>query len=147
MAGILFDSSVYIDSFRRGDPTLLSSRSIDSDKKQNLLWLSVVVLEELYAGMRDTKTRKFLSKLEKDFDRANRLLVPVKSDWTNAGHILNKIGEKHGFEQIGKGRLTNDTLIATTVARIGLMLLTTNAKDYIKISEFRELNWRLISPS
>ena len=88
-----------------------------------------------------------MSKLEKDFDRANRLLVPVKSDWTNAGHILNKIGEKHGFEQIGKGRLTNDTLIATTVARIGLMLLTTNAKDYIKISEFRELNWRLISPS
>ncbi len=139
----MFDTSIYIDSFRRGDSALLSLRSIDFDKKQNLIWLSAVVLEELYAGVRNTKLRKLLSKLEKDFRDSNRLLVPNDSDWTDTGHILNKIGGKFGFEHIGKARLTNDTLIATSVARNGLTLLTKNEKDFARIAEFRELYWRL----
>lgn len=48
------------------------------------------------------------------------------------------------LEQIGKGRLTNDTLIAMTAARNGLSLLTSNSKDFARIAEFRSFIWKLV---
>lgn len=104
------------------------------------VWLSAVVLEELYAGAAATKPRKTVEKLEQDFEKVERLLVPLQSDWTLAGKVLNKIGQKYGFENIGKAKLTNDNLIAMNAARNGMTLLTTNAKNFVKISEF----WSLI---
>lgn len=106
------------------------------------VWLSAVVLEELYAGTSDEKARKVVANLETSFAKINRLLVPLQSDWTTTGKILNKIGQKYGFERIGKGRLTNDTLLAMTVARSGMSLLTGNAKDFARIAEFKNLSWK-----
>ena len=146
MAGILFDTSVYIGAIRNGDTSAFSRRTIKSAhaKEYIPLWLSAVVLEELFAGAGNAKVSKLLEKLEHDFEKAGRLLVPLQSDWSSAGKILNKIGAKYGFELIGKARLTNDTLISMNAARKGLTLLTTNRKDFAKISEFREFDWRLI---
>lgn len=144
MPGILFDSSVYITALRSGDEAVLSARTTHHARKPIPVWLSVVVLEELYAGARNAKAQKLILKFEKDFERGNRILVPAQSDWTSAGKILNKIGEKYGFERVGKSRLTNDTLIAMTIARNGLTLLTANTKDFERIAEFRPFDWKLI---
>lgn len=147
MDGILLDSSIYITALRSGDLSLLSQRSV-KDRDRNgyvVLWLSVVVLEELYIGAGNAKERKILEKFESDFEAIGRLLVPLQSDWSSAGKVLNKIGEKYGFEQVGKSRLTNDALIAMTAARNGITLLTANAKDFARISEFRDFSWRLIT--
>ncbi len=108
------------------------------------VWLSVVVLQELYSGASSISSKRNLVKLEHNFDKANRLLVPLKTDWISAGKILNNIGEKYGFELIGKARLTNDALIAMTAARNGMTLFTANAKDFGKIAEFRAFDWRLV---
>ena len=105
------------------------------------VWLSAVVLEELYAGA-DAAGRKLLEKTERDFAKANRLLVPTLSDWTKTGHLLASIGAKYGFDLIGRGRLTNDTLIATSVARLGLLLLTRNPRDFARIEEFCTVRWQ-----
>jgi hypothetical protein len=51
------------------------------------LWLSSVVLEELYAGAGD-RERRVVERLERDFDRVKRILVPNLSDWTQAGKVL-----------------------------------------------------------
>ncbi len=102
--------------------------------------MSAVLLEELYAGA-DPALRKKLEKFEHDFDKIGRLLVPILSDWTLAGNVLGKIGEKYCYEIISRARLTNDTLLAASVARRGLKLLTVNAKDFAKISEFIPLDW------
>lgn len=80
------------------------------------MWLSVVVLQELYAGAAEQRAQRLLNRLERTFDSMNRLLVPVKGDWIETGKILNKIGETFGYEQIGKGRITNDTLSAKFIA-------------------------------
>ncbi|MFP5230331.1 MAG: type II toxin-antitoxin system VapC family toxin [Acidobacteriota bacterium] len=134
---ILFDSSVYIAALRPGgDPSLLSNRWA----AEAPLWLSSVVLEELYAGSRPDHRRE-LEKLERDFDRARRVLVPNLGDWTSAGRMLAGIAEKHGYEKIGRARLTNDALIAASAARTGIRVLTVNARDYALLARFCPLQW------
>lgn len=140
----VFDTSVYINALRNGDANILSQKNLSNENTLSPLWLSVVVLEELYAGASDKKSVKALNKFEKEFTQINRLLTPNQSDWSIAGQILNKIGNKHGFEKIGKARLTNDTILAMSVARNGFTLLTTNAKDFELISEFREFDWQIL---
>lgn len=133
----LFDSSVYIAALRPGgDPSLFSNRWT----AEAPLWLSSVVLEELYAGSQPGKRRE-LERLERDFDKANRLLVPSLGDWTSTGKILAGIAEKHGYEKIGRARLTNDALIATSAARTGIRVLTINARDYALLARFCPLQW------
>lgn len=122
--GIVFDTSVYIRSLRQGNTAVLDLRraSKSAEKKTYPLYLSGVVLEELYVGASDGKARKALERLERDFTKIKRLLVPNQNDWVIAGQVLNLIGEKYGFEQVGKARLTNDTLIAMSVAHNGFTL-------------------------
>lgn len=143
MPGILFDTSVYISALRRGDFSVLSSRRATrpGESRSRPLWLSAVVLEELLVGARDGKMKKFLANLERDFERAGRLLVPLQSDWTAAGQVLSLIGEKYGYEEVGRARMTNDALIAMSSLRGGIAVQTINDDDYRKIAEFRPFEW------
>src|SRR5256884_3132455 len=50
----LFDSSIYITALRTGDEAALSLRRLAVDSP---IWLSAVVLEELYAGIDRKSTR------------------------------------------------------------------------------------------
>jgi predicted nucleic acid-binding protein len=109
------------------------------------LWLSSVVLEELYAGAQG-RSIELVEKLERDFKTAQRILTPNTSDWAAAGRVLARIGTKYGFDQIGKARLTNDTLIAVSSSRTGTHVLTANAKDFGRIAEFRKFEWELVQP-
>jgi predicted nucleic acid-binding protein len=137
MRSALFDSSVYISGIRRGDDAVLAQRRFSPD---TLLWLSSVVLEELYAGafgeMRDS-----VERLERDFERARRILVPNLGDCSQAGRVLARLAAKYGYERIGQGRLTNDALIAMSAARIGARVITVNERDFRKLAEFRSFQW------
>ena len=146
MGGIIFDTSIYINALRRGDPSIFSQRRASAEGKTESepLWLSAVVLEELYVGALDGKMKKLLNKFEKDFDKINRLLVPNQNDWASCGQVLSKIGEKQGFESVKKARMTNDCLIAMTCARRGLTVYTHNTEDFKIISEFRPFKWQEI---
>lgn len=135
---ILFDSSVYIGALRAGGAAIPLQRWA----RESPLWLSSVVLEELYAGATNADHR-ILEKLERDFDRAKRVLVPNLSDWTQAGRILCRIAEKYGHEQIGRTRLTNDALIATSAARAGITVITANHRDFVRLAEFCPLQWQV----
>lgn len=146
MAGILFDTSVYISALRKGDQSILNLRRAArlGGQQTQPLWLSVVALEELLVGAVDAKTRKEFLLMEREFYRIGRLLVPDRQDWILAGQILSKIGSKHGFDLVGRARMINDALIATSAARLGLTVLTKNPGDYQRIAEFRHFNWENI---
>jgi len=137
MRAALFDSSVYISGIRRGDDAVLAQRRLSPD---TLLWLSSVVLEELYAGAWG-EIRDSVERLEHDFERARRILVPNLGDWTQAGRVLARVADKYGYEKIGQGRLTNDALIAMSAARIGARVITVNERDFRKLAEFRSFQW------
>jgi len=135
---ILFDTSVYIDALRSGgDSAILLERWA----KEWPLWLSSVVLEELYAGAMRSD-RKILEKLERDFDKANRVLAPSLADWSFTGRILAAIGQTHGYEKIGKARLANDALIETSAASAGIQVITANARDYALLWQYCRLQWQ-----
>ncbi len=136
----VFDTSIYIRALRQGNAEILWQRQNENSP----LWLSAVVLEELFVGASDKKAIKTLIKFENDFTKIKRLLIPNQADWSITGQVLNKIGEKYGFEKVGKARLTNDTLLAMSAARMGFKLFTANAKDFNLISEFREFDWEII---
>ncbi|HEX3469567.1 MAG TPA: type II toxin-antitoxin system VapC family toxin [Silvibacterium sp.] len=135
---ILFDSSMYITALREGGDTALL---LQRWARESSLWLSSVVLEELYAGANPNDYR-ILERLEHDFEKAKRLLIPNLSDWTHAGKVLARLAQKYGYERIGQARLTNDALIATSAARVGITVLTTNQREFARLAEFCPLQWQ-----
>jgi predicted nucleic acid-binding protein len=139
MRPALFDSSIYISALRRGSDAALGLRRLAPDAP---VWLSSVVLEELYAGARD-RDRHVVERLERDFDRAKRILVPNLSDWAQAGKVLARLAIKYGYEQIGQGRLTNDALIAMSAGRLGIRVITANERDFSRLAEFRTFQWQV----
>jgi predicted nucleic acid-binding protein len=142
MQPVLFDSSIYITALRFADDAALSLRRIAGGEP---VWLSSVVLEELYAGV-TVRNRHVMERLERDFDRAGRILVPNLGDWTQTGKVLARLTAKHDYEQIGKGRLTNDVLVAMSAGRLGMTVITANARDFSKLAEFRPFRWRVNNP-
>jgi len=142
----LFDTSVYISALRQGDEAILSLRRAARahDHKTRPLWLSAVVLHELYAGAEGARARKELQRLEREFMKVDRLLIPSRADWTSAGLVLSKIGRKYGFELVGRVRMTNDALIAMSCESRGLVVQTKNPGDFKLIAEFRSFEWELV---
>jgi predicted nucleic acid-binding protein len=137
MEPALFDSSIYISALRRGDEAVVALRRFAADAP---LWLSAVVLEALYAGAAD-RNRNVVERLERDFDRAKRILVPNQNDWTQVGRVLARLAAKYHYEQIGQGRLTNDALIAISAGRQGITVITANQRDFRRLAEFRDFRW------
>jgi predicted nucleic acid-binding protein len=135
----LYDSSVYVSALRSGDHGVLSIRRLDPG---SVVWLSAVVLEELYAGVND-RGLPLVEQLERDFDRAKRVLVPNASDWTETGRVLSRLAAKYDYEHIGRGRLTNDALIAMSAGRLGICVMTANECDFEKLAEFRSFQWQV----
>lgn len=146
MAGIIFDTSVYISAIRSGDAGILDLRRASRMGAENSqpLWLSAVVLSELLIGAVDRTARRRLLEMEKEFVRVNRLLVPQRSDWRLSGEVLSLIGQQSGYEQVRRARMTNDALIAMSVARNGFVVLTKNPQDFEQIAKFRAFKWERV---
>jgi len=100
------------------------------------------VLQELYAGAGDD-SRSLIEKLERDFEGLKRILVPNLSDWTLAGRVLARLAAKYGYEKIGRGRLTNDALIAMSAGRSGIRVITANERDFRRLAEFCPFQWQV----
>jgi predicted nucleic acid-binding protein len=96
----------------------------------------------LYAGV-TPRGRHVLERLERDFEKARRILVPCLNDWTRIGKMLARLAAKYGYEKIGQGRLTNDALIAMSASRSGITVITANARDFIRLAEFRRFDWQV----
>ena len=139
MQPVLFDTSIYIMALRMAGEAVLSLRRIAGSAP---IWLSSVVLEELYAGANPRHSRP-VERLERDFQRVARILVPNLMDWTQTGRVLSRLAAKYDYERIGKGRLTNDALIAMSAARLGITVVTANARDFKRLAEFRPFHWRV----
>lgn len=126
---VLLDTCVYIPFLNRG----ISIPSLENTQGMPLLYMSAVVMEELYAGAYDRFTIRLLDKIFHAFDRTNRLIIPNKVDWQEAGKVIARIGRMGRLPKQTLVRLTHDTLIALAVKRVGAVLYTKNIKDFQKI--------------
>jgi len=139
MQPVLFDTSIYIRVLRSKEDAALQLRRMAAGAPA---WLSAVVLEELYAGV-SSKGRHAVERLERDFERARRMVVPNLRDWTQAGRMLARLAAKYDYERIGQGRLTNDALVASSAGRLGITVITANARDFGRLAELWAFSWRV----
>jgi len=136
----LLDSTIYVSALRSAE----AAAALERLTTGTLLWLSAVVLEELYAGAREPQ-QEVIAQWEREFDEAGRILVPSLGDWTDSGKVLRRLAAKYGYEKIGRGRLTNDALIAMSAARANIRVITANEKDFRRLAEFRSFAWQLVA--
>ena len=80
VAGMLFDSSIYITAFRQGEVSILEMRRAcrSSDDSSAPLWLSAVVLSELLVGASEKRARQQLLETEREFLKLNRFTRPTR---------------------------------------------------------------------
>jgi predicted nucleic acid-binding protein len=140
MQPALFDTSIYVSALRRRDAGPAVARFV----AENDIWLSAVVLEELYAGAPE-RDRHVVELIESRFDKESRILVPDLDDWIQAGKVLSRLAAKYDYEKIGRNRLTNDALMAMSAARAGVTVVTANVRDFRRLAEFRTFSWEVLS--
>jgi predicted nucleic acid-binding protein len=140
MQSALFDTSIYVSALRRGD----ASPAVAKFVAENDMWLSAVVLEELYAGARE-RDRHVVKLIERQFEEESRILLPDLDDWIQAGKVLSRLASKYDYETIGRNRLTNDALMAMSAARAGITVVTANVRDFRRLAEFRAFSWQVAS--
>ena len=140
MQPALFDTSIYVSALRRRDAGPAVARFV----AENDIWLSAVVLEELYAGAPE-RDRHVVELIESRFDKESRILVPDLDDWIQAGKVLSRLAAKYDYEKIGRNRLTNDALMAMSAARAGVTVVTANVRDFRRLAEFRTFSWEVVS--
>ncbi len=128
----ILDTSIYIPFINQG----IAHPIIESHQVRPLIYMSAVVLEELYAGTLDIHSVKLLDKMYDTFSGMSRIITPDAVDWQKTGKVVAQLGNKYGFESLHLSRLTNDVLIATTARKIGAVVGTNNKKDFFRIQEY-----------
>lgn len=107
--------------------------------------MSAVVIQELAAGAVDDSALKQLNAARRDYEKAERLLVPTGEDWWLAGRVLNSMlrglksrrgGLTPKLPDSEKHRIISDVLIAATARRAGALVVTDNLKDFEKIRRY-----------
>ena len=101
-------------------------------------YLSVIVAQELRAGVRRPQDRKALEKHVLDvFERADRTIAPSPTAWHRSGDILAEMARKDGLEiaRISKS-FANDVLLALSCREAGCVLVTDNQRDFLRIRRF-----------
>ena len=93
-------------------------------------YLSTVVVLELYAGAFSPRDRRVLRDVVAAFDRADRMLVPSRAVWEDAGHVLRALQESRAPVGTRYPSLVNDVLIALSARSIGASVVTSNARDF-----------------
>ena len=138
-AKAILDTSVYL-SFLKKDQEIFDLGFL---LRPTLLYMSSVVFVEIYAGARDRATELKLRKLYRTFERLNRLVMPDKQVWFEAGEVLQVFGARYGFEEKGIARLSHDVLIALTARKIGAAVYTYNRRDFERIQIIRNFQLRV----
>ena len=109
------------------------------------IYMSAVVLQELVAGANDASAIKGFERSRHEYRKSNRLLVPTEEDWWQAGLALNALQRGRRSKKTGKipkisaaekYRIINDVLIARTAKRAGVIVVTDNVSDFLKIRNF-----------
>jgi predicted nucleic acid-binding protein len=99
-------------------------------------YLSVVVAQELRAGIRSPADRRKLERhVLAPFERTGRLLTPSTQAWHDSGDLLADLVRREGIEltRVSKS-FGNDVLLALSCRESGVVLVTANTRDFARIA-------------
>ena len=129
------DTNCFIDAFRTADGVaqLQQFHQVFAPFE----YLSVVVAQELRAGVRSRADRGRLEKhLLEPFERTGRILTPSAGVWHDSGNLLSELVRREGLElsRLSKA-FANDVLLALSCREAGVVLVTRNTRDFTRIAK------------
>ena len=132
----VLDTQLFINAFR--DPAANEVLQRFHGAFAPFEYLSVVVAQELRAGVKPGKHRKALERhVVGVFERAGRTVTPSASVWHRSGDLLSTMARTEGLEL---GRLSksfaNDVLLALSCHEAGCVLVTDNVRDFQRIRQY-----------
>lgn len=101
-------------------------------------YLSVVVAQEILAGVRQPADRRSLERyLLSVFERTKRVITPSAETWHVSGDVLAAMAKQEGLElaRVSKA-FANDILLAASCREAGCILITENLRDFERIRRF-----------
>ena len=129
----VLDTQLFIDAFR--DPIANEDLQRFHRAFAPFEYLSVVVAQELRAGVRRERDRKALERnVLSVFERSGRTFSPSASAWHRSGDLLSDLARKEGLEigRVSKS-FANDVLLALSCREAGCVLVTENERDFQRI--------------
>ena len=105
--------------------------------------LSVVVAQELRAGVKRLQDRKRLERhVLSVFERAGRTVAPSASAWHRSGDVLSDMARSEGLEigRVSKS-FANDVLLALSCREAGCVLVTDNERDFQRIRRYTPFDY------
>ena len=132
----VLDTQLFINAFR--DPVANETLQRFHRAFAPFEYLSVVVAQELRAGVRQPSDRKALERnVLKIFERASRTITPSANAWHRSGDLLAEMAKQQGLEipRVSKA-FANDVLLALSCREAGCVLVTDNERDFRRIRRF-----------
>ena len=131
---LLFDTSIYIPYLRAEAYSALIGQAV----RANQVFLSAVVLAELYAGTRSPRDKSDLDMILRGYQSLGLLVTPIAEDWARAGQVIRRHHSHYG--EIEPREHLNDVLILISSGRIGAEVVTENAKHFSRwVALFRRM--------
>jgi predicted nucleic acid-binding protein len=132
----VLDTQLFINAFR--DPVANEALQRFHQAFAPFEYLSVVVAQELRAGVRRPRDGKALERnVLQVFERASRTITPSANAWHRSGDLLAKMAKQQGLEvaRVSKA-FANDVLLALSCREAGCVLVTDNERDFSRIRRF-----------
>ena len=105
--------------------------------------LSVIVAQELRAGIRSDEDRRLLEKnVLGVYERTGRSFSPSAAAWHRSGDVLTQMAKREGLElgRVSKS-YSNDILLALSCREHGCVLVTDNERDFRRIQRYVEFEF------
>jgi predicted nucleic acid-binding protein len=137
----VLDTNLFIDAFR--DPVANQALQDFHRAFAPFEHLSVIVAQELRAGVQRPRDRKALERnVLRLFERAGRTITPSADAWHRSGDLLAEIAKQDGLEiaRLSKA-FANDVLLALSCREAGAILVTDNERDFKRIRRFVQFNF------
>ena len=132
----VLDTQLFINAFR--DPVANEALQRFHRAFSPFEHLSVIVAQELRAGVKQPSDRKALERnVIKIFERASRTITPSPDAWHRSGDLLAEMAQQEGLEiaRVSKA-FANDILLALSCREAGCVLVTENDRDFSRIRRF-----------
>jgi predicted nucleic acid-binding protein len=87
-----------------------------------------------------------MQRFVRDLGNNLQIVTPSERDWAESGQIVRKMAAHHSYDVQKTREIHFDVLIALCARRIGAVLITLNAADFMAILEFKDFSlecWRL----
>ena len=132
------DTNLYIDALRSSDGAL----ALDSFLRANApaIYLSGIVAQELIAGARPQDVADVEDEFVDVVARRGRVFVPSFAAWTEAGRAIARLVGKAEWKSLPRSFI-NDVLLAMSCREAGVILVTSNLRDFERIAKVRKFDF------